>query len=77
MAVKALIFGTDDLFPQLKPYYEREVQRGNLEIAGYAVIENGGVKLYANPGRGGRNNAKFSNCNNFFAVSFLSKNEIS
>ena len=46
MAVKALIFGVDDLFPQLKPFYEKEVQRGNLEIVGYAVIRNDGVMLY-------------------------------
>ena len=39
-AVKALIFGIDDLFPKLKPYYDREVERGNLEIVGYAVLEN-------------------------------------
>lgn len=60
MAVKALIFGTDDLFPQLKPFYDLEVKRGNLEVVGYAVLENGGVKLYANPGGGGgRQNLTF------------------
>ena len=49
MAVKALIFGVDDLYPRLKPFYDLEVQRGNLEIVGYAVIENnGGVKFLAN-----------------------------
>ena len=32
MAYKALIFGTDDIYKELKPFYEREVQRGNLEI---------------------------------------------
>lgn len=32
MAYKALIFGTDDLYPKLKPLYDAEVQRGNLEI---------------------------------------------
>ena len=42
MAVTALIFGTDDLYPQLKPFYDLEVQRGNLEIVGYAQIENNG-----------------------------------
>ncbi len=40
MAVKALIFGTDDLYPKLKNFYEAEVQRGNFEIVGYAVFEN-------------------------------------
>ncbi len=53
MAVKALIFGTDDLFPQLKPFYDLEVQRGNLEIVGYAVFENNGWRIYANPSGGG------------------------
>ena len=53
MTVKALIFGTDDLFSQLNLCYEKEVKRGNLEIAGYAVFEKGGVKLYANPNGGG------------------------
>ena len=54
MAVKALIFGTDDLFPNLKPFYDLEVQRGNLEIAGYAVIENNKWRIYANSNGGGR-----------------------
>ena len=45
MALKTLIFGTDDLYPVLKPYYEQEVQRGNLEIAAYAVFENGTINL--------------------------------
>lgn len=47
MAVKALIFGTDDLYPQLKKFYEQEVQRGNLEITGYAVLENNQWRIYA------------------------------
>lgn len=53
VAVKALIFGTDDLYPQLKPFYEQQVQRGNLEIAGYAVIESDGrITLYSQNGGG-------------------------
>lgn len=32
MALKTLIFGTDDIYPKLKPLYEREVKRGNLKI---------------------------------------------
>ena len=47
-AVKALIFGIDDLFSQLKPYYDREVERGNLEIIGYAVFQNDKVYLLKN-----------------------------
>ena len=45
MAYKALIFGVGDLYPALKPFYEREVERGNLDIAAYAVFENGGIRL--------------------------------
>ena len=46
MAVKALIFGVDDLFNELKPFYEVAVQRGDIDIIGYAVFEKDGVKLY-------------------------------
>lgn len=52
MAVTALIFGTDDLYPQLKPFYDLEVQRGNLEIIGYATIENGTITLQPKTGGG-------------------------
>ena len=51
LAVKALIFGVDDLFNELKPFYEVAVQRGDIDIVGYAVLENNAVKLY--PARGG------------------------
>ncbi|MBE8950366.1 MAG: hypothetical protein SR3Q1_07180 [Quinella sp. 3Q1] len=53
MAYKTLLFGTDDLFNELKPFYDREVQRGNLEIVGYAVIENGKVNLVPAAGKPG------------------------
>ena len=55
MAVKALIFGVDDLYPHLKPFYDLEVKRGNLEIVGYAVLENNQWRMYANPDGGGVN----------------------
>ena len=45
MAVRALIFGTDDLYPQLKTFYEAEIKRGNLEIVSYGEIENGKVNF--------------------------------
>ncbi len=32
MALKTLIFGTDDLYPEFKTLYEREVESGNLKI---------------------------------------------
>ena len=71
MAVKALIFGTDDLYPQLKPFYDLEVKRGNLEIVGYAVPEGNGWRLYANSDGGGGKNLVFqiaivSSKNNFY-----------
>ena len=71
MAVKALIFGVDDLYPHLKPFYDLEVQRGNLEIAGYAVFENKEWRIYANSGGGGSPNLNFqvaiiSSTNNFY-----------
>ncbi len=47
MAIKALIFGTDDLYPQLKPFYDLQVQAGNLEIVGTAVFESDGIKIYS------------------------------
>ena len=57
MAYKALLFGTDDLFNDLKPFYDREVQRGTLEIVGYALLEDGKVILVDAAGkRGGWNN---------------------
>lgn len=45
MALKTLIFGVGELYPALAPYYEREVERGNLDIATYSVFENGGIHL--------------------------------
>ena len=56
MAYKTLIFGVDDLYPTLKPYYVREVQRGNLEIVAFAVLENNGIRFVTpqgNPVGGG------------------------
>ena len=54
MAVKALIFGVDDLFNELRPYYEMFVQRGDIEIVGYAVSEQGTIKLFSPQGGGRR-----------------------
>lgn len=51
MAYKTLIFGVDDLFNELQPFYAREVQRGNLEIVAYAVLENGNVNLVPADGK--------------------------
>ncbi len=53
MALKTLIFGTDDLYPKLKPFYDAEVQRGNLEITAHAVFENGTINLVNAAGKRG------------------------
>ena len=45
MAYKTLIFGVDDIFNELKPYYAREVQRGNLEIVAFAVLTDKSIIL--------------------------------
>ena len=45
MAYKTFIFGTDDLYPALKPFYDKEVERGNLEIVAYGIIEENDVRL--------------------------------
>ena len=52
MAVKTLIFGVDDLFPMLKPFYDMAEQRGDIDIVGYAVFEPDGIKLYSAKGGG-------------------------
>ena len=39
MAVKALIFGVDDLFNELRPYYEMFVQRDDIEIKLFTFID--------------------------------------
>ena len=54
MAVKALIFGTDDWYQILKPFYDLEFKRGNLEIVGYAVFENNKLRIYAKHTGGGK-----------------------
>ena len=53
MAVKALIFGTDDLYPVLKPFYDEQIKRGILEIVGYEVLENNKWRIDAIDERGG------------------------
>ena len=45
MAYKTLIFGVDDIFPQLQPLYMQEVQRGTLDIVAFAVIDNDKINL--------------------------------
>ena len=52
MPVKALIFGVDDLFNELKPFYEVAVQRGDIDIVGYAVFEKGTINFYPRQGGG-------------------------
>ncbi|MBR3050168.1 MAG: hypothetical protein IKN16_03080 [Selenomonadaceae bacterium] len=44
MAYKTLLFGTDDLFNELKPFYVNAQKQGVLEIVAAAVFENGGIR---------------------------------
>ncbi|MBQ3725941.1 MAG: CatB-related O-acetyltransferase [Selenomonadaceae bacterium] len=53
MAYKALLFGTDDLFEKLKPFYLKEVERGNLEIVGHVLLEDGKVTIVDAAGKRG------------------------
>ncbi len=59
MALKTLIFGVDDLFNELKPCYESEVKRGNLDIVAFAVLESGKVNIFPAAGRRGGGGFKF------------------
>ena len=45
MAYKTLLFGTDDLFETLKPFYLKAAEQGVLEIVAAAVFENGGIRF--------------------------------
>jgi len=49
LAVKALIFGTDDFYPKLKPFYDKEVEKGTLEVVGYADPTQKDLKIYSDP----------------------------
>ena len=53
MAYKTLLFGTDDLFETLKPYYLKAAKQGILEIVAAAVIENGTVNFVTDEVNGG------------------------
>ena len=55
MAYKALMYGLDDLYMNLKSVYAREVKRGNLEIVADAIFEGEGIRFipYRNNGGGG------------------------
>ena len=73
MAYKTLIFGVDDLFNELQPYYACEVLRGNLEIVAFAVLENDTVTLFDAAGKRGADDfididiAIISSRNDFYA----------
>jgi len=54
MACKALIFGTDDIYNELKPFYDRAIKRGNLEVIATADMEKDSLNfVYADGRRGG------------------------
>ncbi|MBR1398207.1 MAG: hypothetical protein IJ563_11855 [Selenomonadaceae bacterium] len=46
--VKVLIFGIDDMFPLLKPYYDKQVECGNMDIIGYAVFSEDKILFIKN-----------------------------
>lgn len=46
MAVKALIFGIDEIYNELKPFYETAIQRGDIEIVGYAILNGENFTLH-------------------------------
>ena len=53
MTCKALIFGTDDIYNELKPFYDRAVQRGSLKVIATADMEKDSVNLVYADGRQG------------------------
>lgn len=69
MAYKTLIFGIDDMFNTLKPYYMQAVQQGVLDIVGFAVLQPNGISFVTPQGKrgGGGTNSSIRACNNFFA----------
>ena len=52
MAIKALIFGIDDLYPELEKFYDEQIKRGNLKIVAYANFQDEELKFYAKPNGG-------------------------
>ena len=48
MAIKALTFGNSAFYPSLKPFYDNEVQKGNIEIVGHAFFEDDSAKIRIN-----------------------------
>ena len=59
MAIKALFFGVDDLFNELRPFYELAVQRGEIAPVAFAVIEQGKISVFPANGGGGGNPSGF------------------
>lgn len=53
MAYRALIFGIDDLYPTLKPFYDRAVANGDIEIVASADVKNGKVNIIYTKGKPG------------------------
>ena len=52
MAYKTLLFGVDAIFDELKPYYDRAIRQGLLEIVAYAVINpNGDIRFVTPDGK--------------------------
>ena len=56
MAYRTLIFGTDDIYKNLKPFYKEQVALGNLNIVATADIQDDTVNLVYADGRQGNLN---------------------
>ena len=72
MAYKTLIFGTDDLYGKLRPYYLYAVKQKFLDIAAYAVFANGKINFVTPDGKptkklSGIQFAIVSSKNNFYS----------
>lgn len=51
MAYKTLLFGVDDMFGKLKPFYELAIRRGTLEVVAIAIFEQKGIRFVTIDGK--------------------------
>ena len=51
MAYKTLVFGTDNIYPKLEPFYKQQVELGNLEIAATAELQKDSFNIVYTDGR--------------------------
>ena len=46
MALKAVIFGTDETLKKMKPYYDKAIQNEFFELLSYALFKDDGTFVY-------------------------------